>query len=130
MKGISAVIATILLLLIVVAIVGFAFGFFQRIFSTTAAAVENQTESTLSQIGQSVRIDAVAGTAVTVRNVGSVTIQGSTLAFYVNGVARTCPIAGSVAPGAVASCTLSASCGTGSTLRVTTLGGEDSRSCP
>lgn len=130
MKGISAVIATILLLLIVVAIVGFAFGFFQRIFSTAATATENQTASTLNQIGQSVQIDAVAGTAVTVRNKGTVDIQGSTLAFYVNNVPRTCTIAGSVAPGAVASCTLNASCGTGSTLRVTTSGGEDSRPCP
>ncbi len=131
MKGISAVIATILLLLITIAIVGFAFGFFQRIVQSSSGSATTQLDTTLAQTGQFVNIDNAADTSVTLRNTGTGAISTSSLSFYVAGASITCtfvPDPTTIAPSALESCTLRTSC-SGQTLRVTTAGGEDSYPC-
>lgn len=132
MKGITPIIATILLLLIVIAIIGFAFGIFQRIATTAGQGSETQVRETTQQLSTLIRIDNAQGTAVTIRNIGTTTINSTTLAIYVNTVARTC-IGGwspaSIVPSAIASCTLSAACNPGETVRITSPGSEASYTC-
>jgi flagellin-like protein len=89
MKGISAVIATILLLLIVVAIVGFTFGFFQNMFQTSADTTQTQVQSTAAAASVSLRAEnlfpGTAGTqspTVTIRNSGSSNLDTTTLSVY------------------------------------------------
>jgi len=131
MKGISAVIATILLLLIAIAIIGFAFGFFQRIFTGSSAAVENQTSQITGQSGQVLRIDNVQGTSLTLRHIGTVPVATASVAFYINNVATTCNFGAltSIAPGSIATCTLATGCTAGQQLRVSTPGFSDTRTC-
>ena len=89
MKGISAVIATILLLLITVAIIGLAFGFFGRITSTTSTATENQTTEQVNKLNKQISIESASTTAVWIKNAGTSTINGATeLTVYINGVSR------------------------------------------
>lgn len=127
MKGITPVIAIILLLLITVAMVGFAFVWFTRISTTAAERIENQTERLLSV--KSLRIENAIGTTVDIRNTGDGTISAPEMAFYVNDIRTpaTCP---SIAPNAVATCILTNStCPTGGRVRVTVTGGTDVTTC-
>lgn len=130
MKGISAVIATILLLLIVIAIVGFAFGFFQRIFITTTTTTEEQVGTTIGQLQQIVRLENAAGTTLTLRNSGTASLNISIISVYVGSIPSACSFGTvtSIPVGTVANCNLTAAC-TGAKVRVTTAGSEDSRTC-
>src|SRR3989344_3862245 len=83
MKGITPIITVLLLLLIGVAIVGFAFAFFTNIFQTTTTETKTVLERQLISIGKNVRIDNVNGNKITLRNVGTRDILDSDLSFYV-----------------------------------------------
>ena len=52
MKGLSDVIAVILLLLITIAIIGFAFVFFTKLSSTATNATQQQLDTELSKQGK------------------------------------------------------------------------------
>ncbi len=90
MKGITPIIAIILLLLITISMVGFAFVWFTRIAESASAAGSSQLNQTLGQMAQKIRIDNVNGYTVTIRNIGSQTIQSASLSFYVNNTLRGC----------------------------------------
>lgn len=130
-KGITPVVATILLLLIVVAIVGYSFGFFQKIFSTASSATGSQLNQTTTQIGQSVNIDNAASSSVTVRNIGTASLATSDVGVYINNV----PVNGAwdkatLAPSGTATYTYNATtCSPGSTVKVTTSGLSPTATC-
>ncbi|MBI2971525.1 MAG: hypothetical protein HYY37_03880 [Candidatus Aenigmarchaeota archaeon] len=133
MKGITPVIAIILLLLVTVAIVGLTLGYFQRIFTTTSNEGERSVENVINNTGQVIFIEnALAGSpgTVTIRNLGSAPIQTSTFSVYVNNVIQSpqpsCTPT-SVAPNQVTSCTVT--CGAGSTVRVAGVGSESRETC-
>lgn len=129
MKGITPVIAIILLLMLTVSMVGFAFVWFQRV----AASVTNRTASEIAsrqnQMAQTIRIDNAGTTTVTVRNTGSVPISNTTLAVYVDNVLQACTWdVASIPPLGFAECT-PISCPVGSTIRVTAPGNSDEDVC-
>jgi len=82
-KGISAVIAVILLL-ITIAIVGFAYTFFFRTVEATGNTTQQQLGQQTQQIGTLFSIESVDKNKVYVRNRGATPLTG--LAFYVNNV--------------------------------------------
>ena len=84
MKGVSALVVVILLLLITIGIVGFVFLFLQRTIASGASAAENQTQKELSMLGQSFVVENAFQNVVTVRNTG--TREISDITFYVNDV--------------------------------------------
>ncbi len=135
MKGITPVIAVILLLLITIAMVGFAFVWFGRIAGAATNATQQQLESQLSQQAKRVSIDNLnaAQSNVTFRNTGTATIAGSEISVYAGGTLVTCiwsPPSAVVAPGATMSCDWSGSACTANTLvRVTAPGGADESTC-
>jgi flagellin-like protein len=138
MKGISPVIATILLLLITVAIVGIAFSFFSRTTSTTTATVEQQMNQQENQMAKLVVIDAYNATSVTIRSLstGTVTIGTTELNVYVNGTLRSCnpPLAAFVpqTTTAVQTCNFGSapiSCTSTTTLIVAAPGNQDQKTC-
>ena len=128
MKGITPVIAVILLMLISISMIGFAAIWFTRLAESSQSSVTSGLNSTTSALAKKVRIDNVAGTSLAVRNVGSQTVAPSELSFYVNNVAVTCNIT-AVQPNAIGACTLSSSCASGATMKVSAPGGSDSVTC-
>ncbi len=83
-KGITPVIAIILLLLITISIVGFSFMFFQRTTETASQSGEEQLKQQTSQAGTQLRIEAASPSyEISVRNTG--TNKASNIAVYVDG---------------------------------------------
>ncbi|MEM7819810.1 MAG: archaellin/type IV pilin N-terminal domain-containing protein [Candidatus Aenigmatarchaeota archaeon] len=130
MKGITPVIAIILLLLITISMVGFAFVWFSRVSTT----ITNQTETAIvtqqQQMAKKVSIDSASTTQLSIRNVGSATISTTEIAVYVAG-SRITPTwsSNSVAPGAVIYTTGNYACTAGQKVRVTAPGSVDETTC-
>ncbi len=70
-KGITPVIAIILLLLITISMVGFSFVFFQRTTETAAQSGEEQMSQQLRLISSQIKIDNVGNGKIVVRNIGA-----------------------------------------------------------
>lgn len=122
MKGIEAIIAVILLLLITISVVGFAFIFLSRITTSSSAAAQNQTTEQLNKFAKQVNIESSTTTAVWIKNVGTGTMNGATeINVYINGGSRTCsPALGTMPPGNVSKCVWSgAACAAGDIIKVT-----------
>ncbi|MBS3050856.1 MAG: hypothetical protein J4400_01785 [Candidatus Aenigmarchaeota archaeon] len=132
MKGITPVIAIILLLLITISMVGFAFVWFQRVAQTATDSTDTQLQQQLSQQAQKIRIESAAGTAVNLRNTGSQSIPASAVAIFVNGTATTsgnCPSVPQAAGSVFACSSTAAVCSGSSTIRVTAPGNSDQIIC-
>lgn len=82
MRGITPVVALIVLVLITISIVGLVFTMLNRITQTTGEAAQQQAvqASTFATF----KIEGVYGNQVYVRNLGKTNL--SNLTFYVNGV--------------------------------------------
>ncbi len=83
-KGVSSVIAVILLLLITIAIIGFAFVFFTKTVEISTEGGEEQLGQQIQQIGTNFQLEGVNKNQVFIRNMGATPLAG--LAFYVNDV--------------------------------------------
>ncbi len=135
MKGITPVIAVILLLLITVSMAGFAFVFLQRSLETTTSSTEESLNAQLNQQRQKVAIDNAVSGAVYVRHIGTITMTDmNKVTVYVNNVKATCTgewtTKTSWAPGEIVTCTLaSLVCNGNTTIKITSPGGQDSTSC-
>ena len=81
-KAITPVVATILLLLINVAVVGFTFTFFSGMLSTTTESSEEEISHQMIQMGELFRIENTNENNVSIRNTGTSVISG--LAFFVD----------------------------------------------
>jgi len=96
-KGLTPVVAIILLLLITISITGAAFLFFSRVTETSAQAGEEQLQEQASQSGGLPRILAVDKNKVHVKNIGSVPLTNPT--FFVAGTKVDVTGPPSLAPG-------------------------------
>ncbi|MBU5557534.1 MAG: hypothetical protein KQA33_00455 [Candidatus Aenigmarchaeota archaeon] len=108
MRGVSAVIAVILILMITVALAATSYVWFSSVFSTVTAGGTNATTTAISGIQTAFAVEAAiyAGnslTTVSIRNTGSVNIDKSTAAAYINEIPATITPtpSGTLAPGAV-----------------------------
>ena len=141
-KGITPIITVILLLLIAVVMVGFAFGFFSNIFTTTTTETSSALNTTVSIYGKQIRIDNINGTTtdvrtVTLRAVGSRAVSPGDVRIYnsagtdiTNTAIITCP-SGTISPGATGVCATTASgCTAQTSLRAVAPGNTDTRVCP
>ncbi|MBS3056150.1 MAG: hypothetical protein J4473_01810 [Candidatus Aenigmarchaeota archaeon] len=132
-KGITPVLAVILLLLITVVIVGFAFGFFQKIMTATTQKASEQVETGTEQMTGVVRIENVNSISVTVRNTGVTSINTATLVVYVDNESKTCTWdKATIDSSAFASCTVASGtlCTTTQTVKVSSTATEDTSVCP
>ncbi|MFH0949346.1 MAG: hypothetical protein V1802_02565, partial [Candidatus Aenigmatarchaeota archaeon] len=84
MRGITAVVSIILLLLITISLVGTAFVFIGRTVESSAQTGEEQVKQQTSQIGILFAIENVDKNHVYIRNAGVTPLQLSSLSFYVN----------------------------------------------
>ncbi len=88
-KGVTAIVATILLVLITISLVGATSIFFNRTQSAAAQSGEEQLEQTLTQISTSFKIDYVDKNKVFIRNLGNRELAN--LDFFVNNVRMEVP---------------------------------------
>lgn len=137
-KGITPVIAIILLLLITISMVGFAFVWFSRVAQTATESTEKQLQTELNKQNKKIAVDnlqlstATATGCVTLRNVGSVNIPAGEIKLYVDGAVQTGCDTLALSAGATGSCPITANkCNSGSNkvVRVTTAGNQDMITC-
>ncbi|MEK6888358.1 MAG: fibrinogen-like YCDxxxxGGGW domain-containing protein [Candidatus Aenigmatarchaeota archaeon] len=105
-KGITPVIAIILLLLITISMVGFGFVFFQRTAQTATQAGDQQLTQQINQIGSQPRIESAAGNKVVIRNMGSAQLTTSNIIFFADNTIKQFSGPASLAPGSVGEYTL------------------------
>ena len=135
MKGITPVIAIILLLLITISMVGFAFVWFQRVAQTATSSTDTQLTNQLNTQAQTVAIDNVDDTnnIISLRHTGTVNMDTSQVSVYVAGAKVSCTwdSPGAWAAKAFKSCTVAAgfACSGSTQVRVTAPGGQDSTIC-
>ena len=87
MKGIDAAVATILLLMITISLVGFAFVWFNRLSKSAAKNIENQTMSQLNEQAMKITLISASSSSgkVIISNIGSVPIPANRAIIIVNG---------------------------------------------
>jgi len=84
MRGITAIIAVILLLMISIAIVGFAYFFLTGVVQTATNETSTQLEKQTSTFGESFAVESVNGYQVVIRNRGTAPLKNSSISFYLN----------------------------------------------
>ncbi len=83
-KGITPVIAIILLLLVTISIVGFAFTFFSRLVQTAGEEGEETLQGSSEQIGISFLVESVHNNEIYIRNTGRTEINSSIIGVYLD----------------------------------------------
>ncbi|MEM5826128.1 MAG: archaellin/type IV pilin N-terminal domain-containing protein [Candidatus Aenigmatarchaeota archaeon] len=130
MKGISPVIAVVLLLMITISLVAFAYIFFMRLTGGAMNQTTTEQEALRQQQGKRIAIDGVSGNAIILRNVGTYPVGVTELSVFVNGVITNINcVFDTINPGSTVHCTLSNSCASGGRVRVVSPGLTDEFTC-
>lgn len=127
MKGITPVVAIILLLLIVIAMTGFAFMWFTRMTSGVANQTEEQIQQQMTSASKKVSIDSASSMGIWIRNIGTSSISTDEIGVYKDGADAGCTWSGNIAPGQTKDC--GANCTSGQKIRATAPGNFDERIC-
>ena|SRR3989344_6328943 len=133
MKGITPVIAIILLLMITIAMVGFAFVWFTSVATQLGNATERMSVEQTNQMQTKAKIENIdkASNTTNIRNSGFVALDLAKTIVYVNdSIQVNCGagFSGSIQPGSVAACT-NVNIGGCRNIAVTTIGTGDTRDC-
>ena len=91
-KGITPVIAVVLLLMITVALIGFAFIWFQGVWESVSDSTGKNIEDEVNKMTQTIKIDNIDITnrVVYIRATGSNSIPKPEVSVYVNNVKAAC----------------------------------------
>ena len=130
-KGVTEVIAIILLLLITVAVIGFATGFFQSIVTTGGQQAQDASKATGDRVQQIIGYVASTDDSITIKNAGTQDIDTAKLSFLVDGSSVTCipALSGSKSPGQTITCE-GITCASGDTITVSAPGNTVTGVCP
>jgi hypothetical protein len=79
MRGISTVLAAILIVIIVVALVGLTYTFSVALFGVTAGAGERMTETGVTGLMAQMRVETISGNKIYIRNVGTTDLSNFTI---------------------------------------------------
>ncbi|MBI5061801.1 MAG: hypothetical protein HZB67_05830 [Candidatus Aenigmarchaeota archaeon] len=113
-KGITPVISIVLLLMITIALIGFAFVWFTKIWNIAATSSETQLGAQVSKGEKVISIDNINATHVTVRNNGISLIGADEVRVYINNAfAANCP---AIPVSSVVDCAIT--CTTGAAVKV------------
>src|SRR3989344_1882347 len=137
-KGITPVIAIILLLLITIAVIGFATGFFQSIVTTSGQQAQDASKATADRVQKIIEFVTASDDSITVKNAGTKDIAAKELSFLVAGSPVVCdtavlPDAAIITPGGTATCQISeagSNCAPDATITVTAPGNTITGTCP
>jgi flagellin-like protein len=136
MKGITPVVAVILLLLITISMVGFAFVWFSKVSEIATTQTEAELQNQLIVQSQKIKIESISLTRdqITIRNTGSQPIAlADKISIFVQGAIAPCAVwspPGDLSAGETSSCTSGFSCATGDTVKVSAPGNSDAIKCP
>ena len=129
-KGITPVIAIILLMMITIAMVGFTYIWMKRVFSSAANSTSSSLNEQQKAMGQKVTIIKASNStgSITIRNSGTYSIDTNKLVVFVNGATVSCSWDKStIGPGDVTTC--STTCPSGDEVDVNAPGGTDTATC-
>ncbi len=135
MKGITPVIAVVLLLMIVIALAGFAFVWFQGAWRTMSGAAQQQLQQQQEAMLKTVKIDNVnvdedtQTTTIYIRNTGALNVTKDELGVYIDNALATCTWSDdTIEPNEVETCTVdNVVCTT--SVKVTAPGSTDEVNC-
>lgn len=133
-KGITDIIAIVLLLMITISMVGFAWMWLQRLTVSAQNTTQGQINTISNIAGQQLKIDNVDKTNgnLTVRNTGTSDVRLNTVGVYKNGGTPIDCGANwanfNLVSGSTATCNATAIQGC-ITMRITSASGEDSTNC-
>ncbi|HIG97585.1 MAG TPA: hypothetical protein HA230_04550 [Candidatus Aenigmarchaeota archaeon] len=120
MKGITTVIAILLLLLITLSVTGITAIFINRLTDMAGQSAQNEASSQIIKISKQVIIDSWSSSSVSIRSIGSGRIASSELAVYVNYKMVTCsPQLSDFTPNTMQTCNFSPACLQGQPIKVT-----------
>jgi len=113
MKGVSTIIAVILILLITVALAVLAYAWFTGIFDVLISGANQSINGTQQQFGTKFSIEAATNVTedivtISMRNIGTVNIDLDKIACYVDDELKTNDASGTLSPGSVASFNITA----------------------
>jgi len=135
-KGITPVIAIILLLMITIALIGFAFVWFTSVTGTLANQTGTQLTEKQRQMATAAKIDNIdtANGEVTIRNIGTVDLDLSEVEVYADGKKVDCDWGGTTVVPARGTATCKEQGGEEkikncNSIEITTIGQGDTRSC-
>jgi len=128
MKGITPVVAIVLLLLVTIAVVGFAYTFLSRTAETSGEETKKQLENQLSNIAMQVKIESATINRLTIRNIGSQSIPAGQISVFVDGTLQSCAF-GDIGSQNAATCSTGFACN-GQNVKVTAPGNTDEANCP
>jgi flagellin-like protein len=133
MKGITPIIAIMLLLMITISMIGFAFVWFTKIMdrakNSTEDMLNNQQQNAEKKIEINSLISGGSSSTIYIRNSGTNIIKQDEISVYVAGALQTCTgLPADIGPGDVVPCTVGMSCST-FTVKVTVPGHFDERTC-
>ncbi|MFH1229410.1 MAG: archaellin/type IV pilin N-terminal domain-containing protein [Candidatus Aenigmatarchaeota archaeon] len=126
MKGVSSIIAMILLLMITISLTGLAYVTFTSFFNTVKDSTETSMTQTMSNMLAQMKIESISknggDTVIYIRNIGKVDI--SRFNAYVNGIMATTranmPTGNKIVPGSVDNVTITSAVASGATIKITT----------
>lgn len=108
MKGVSAVIAIILILMITVALAAMSYVWFTNVFQSLTGSASGTVNETGKLLATTISIDSSAYISgsdikVSVRNSGTTSIPADTLGFYIRDIPATVTVkpSGDIAPGTI-----------------------------
>ncbi|MCD6092929.1 MAG: hypothetical protein J7J38_02845 [Candidatus Aenigmarchaeota archaeon] len=127
-KGITPIITIALLLLVAIGITATASIYISSLVRTSGTTTQEQINVVTKQLAKTIKIENAKGTNVTIRNIGSESIDVEQISVYVDGVKKDCTWSGSIAPQTTKTCVLAASC-SGSVVRAVGPGNEHSVTC-
>lgn len=134
MKGITPVISVILLLLISIAMIGFAAAWFYRTSETWENRTQNDMDFRMRAMATKARIETINNTAgyLIIRNAGTVNIYKNEVNVYADDVLISCPSviewSATTPPGSTAKCTNAQIRGC-KKIKLTTIGWADIATC-
>lgn len=134
MKGITPVISVILLLLISIAMIGFAVTWFFRTSQNWENTTQTDMDWRMRTMATKVRIDTIDSISgyFTIKNTGTIAINKNQVSVYVDDVMISCPSNAAwpneLQPGDTATCTNAQIIGC-EKIKITTVGSPDIATC-
>lgn len=136
-KGITDIIAVVLLLMITISMVAFAWVWFSRSIGTITNKTDTSLDTKLNSGAQTIMIENIDKTSspnrLSIRNTGTQNINTSYITIFIDSVAQSCTTwstgVGTMSPGTVATCTAGLNLAGCSLVRVSAPGNTDEFGC-
>lgn len=139
MKGITPIIAIMLLMMVTIAMIGFAYFWFTKIMDRAKNNTEEMMKGENEKYQKTIAIDSLSpqggDSYIYIRNTGTGIVYPSELSFYVAGAMHTCVFTdpliqtNGIVPGVVAPCKITGTNCSGLDVKVTGPGNTDDLNC-